>query len=87
MGLFDPRVDPRDTLIEHLKEEVLYLRAKLGERDQSILALTNAQAFRLMNPYESSDAAGPEKPTLEQLRSEPYKPDFTLEQLKQRFDQ
>lgn len=83
MNLFGQ--DPRDQHIEALKEEIQYLRQKLDERDQQILALSNAAAYRMLHPYK--DDVGAVRPdeaekTLLDLRNEPFKPAYSLDDIK-----
>lgn len=76
----------RDEQIESLKQEILYLRQKLDERDKQILALTDATAFRLMHPHTASEAAGEPRPSVLETRHEPYRPTLSLDDIKRGMD-
>jgi hypothetical protein len=84
MSLFGG-ADPRDELIKVMREEIAYLRQKLDERDQEVLALTNASVFRMLHPYENAPTAGESVRSVFEDRSTPYKPEFTLGEVKEKF--
>lgn len=68
-----------DPLVQQLKNEVLFLREMLKQRDAQILALTNAHAYRLLNPAE-------EPPPPEQSEPGPYRPQHTMSEIMQTFN-
>lgn len=76
----------RDEQIESLKQEILYLRQKLDERDKQILALTDAAAYRMLHPHaDGEQRAEPLRSPLEN-RNEPYRPTLSLEDVKRGMD-
>ena len=75
--------DPRDVLIQSLRDEVAYLRQKLDERDKQVLAMTDAQAYRMMHPYEQTAPEG--RPLANPIDREPYRPTFSMGEIAERF--
>lgn len=70
-----------DPLVEQLRGEIAWLRKQVEEKDAQILALTNAQAFRLTHP---NDAKEPPGPAYVDPRSD-FRPTFTQGDIKDSF--
>lgn len=78
MGMFGD--DPKDETIQVLRDEVAHLRGLLEDRDKTILALTNAQAYRLTHPLEGKESPPPAPPDVG-----PFRPNKTLQEVKESF--
>lgn len=85
------RPDPRDILIDSLRDEIRYLRAMLDEANKTNLALMNSYAYRQRygGQATSTDASKPTDPeaslTPAQLRARVVEPDFTLSSIEREF--
>ncbi len=80
------RIDPKDEVIEALRNERDYLRVKIAELEKHLLALTSTHAFRLLHPEEA--AANPPKPAPPDpytLRDTEHTPERSLEAISQDF--
>lgn len=78
MALFD-RTDPKDALIETLREERDHLRERVRELEKQLLAVAQPGAYRLVH-REVSPNAPPAKPPFDPYvaRGQVYKPETTL---------
>jgi hypothetical protein len=100
MAFGSKRPDPRDLLIEALREEIRflredeipYLRAALDEANKTNLALMNSYAYRQRygqrHPEEPDTSAqkDPERSlSPSQLRARPVVPDFTMASVERQF--
>ncbi len=84
--MFGP--DPKDEVIQYLREEVAYLRLKLDEQEKANLALMSAHTYRMRYGTAEPQAPpiDPEKiADVTVLRGVPLKPEFTLEDVKKQF--
>lgn len=85
MALFgrDPHApDPKDEMISLLKDERDYLRAKVKELEQQLLAINNVHAYRLLHQGEIPEPEShPLPPTAFEQKSVVYTPDWTLSKL------
>lgn len=84
MALFGE--DPKDLVITTLQDEVAYLRQKNQELQDQILALTNAQAFRLTHPTESVEQPSAPLTGPWDNRGKVYTPKLTAEEVRQKFE-
>jgi hypothetical protein len=78
MGMFGD--DPKDQTIQILQDQVKHLQGLLADRDKTILALTDAQAYRLTHPHEGDDGPPTAPPDLG-----PWRPNKTLDEVKESF--
>lgn len=76
MQIFGP--DPKDEVIQLLKDERDHLRARIAELEKQFLALTSTHAFRLVHGQEDELPAKPIPPDPYTLRSVDHVPEFNL---------
>lgn len=80
------RPDPKDAIIESLRNEIAYLRHKLDTRDQEYLALVDRSAFRAVHqPVVQDGPATPVRPDAIAQRDQVFRPRFTLDEIKAQF--
>lgn len=77
--------DPKDMVIEELRSERDYLRAKVDELQKELLAMTSTSAYRLVHQPEVDPPGAPLGEDLFSKRSEPYKPRLSQAQVKANF--
>lgn len=75
------RFDPNAELIAELRGQVAYLKEQNAELQKQLLAMADAAAFRMTHPREEE----PGEPVMvEDVRS-PFKPSYTLGEIKGGF--
>jgi hypothetical protein len=72
------KVDP---LVEELRDQIAWLRKQVEDKDEQILALTNAQAYRLTHPNEAPEP--PAAPVVDP-RSD-FRPTYTQGEIRESF--
>lgn len=85
MPLFGP--DPKDELIELLKDERNYLRAKVADLEKQLLALHSGHAFRMVHGEEPPPRpTAPGSPDAYTLKTTTYEPGFSKTQVEASFN-
>ena len=85
MGMFG---DDRAQLIQQLTNERDYLRQKVSDLEKQLLAMTNASAYRLLHIEPGGDGSpGESTQSILETRNQPYRPELTLDEVKQNFNE
>lgn len=83
---FPPKPDPKDAIIDLLKDERAYLRAKVTDLEAQLLAIHNAHAYRLLyRPPANDPLPGSGESTVYEQRGTVFDPNFSLLKLEQRM--
>ena len=77
--------DPKDDVIDTLRDERDYLRGKVAELEKQLLALTSTHAYRLVHGEGDLPPARPGEPDPFTLKATVYEPEKTLAAIEAQF--